>query len=62
MGPGGRGQGGEMGRGLAPGRPEPELFVRQGVRGNDKTTAGHQHCNFLTYNKAISYFLPYKWK
>lgn len=27
-----------------------------------KTTAGHQHCNFLTYNKAISYFLPYKWK
>lgn len=25
-----------------------------------KTTAGHQHCNFLTYNKAISYFLPYK--
>ena len=26
------------------------------------TTAGHQHCNFLTYNKAISYFLPYKWK
>lgn len=31
-------------------------------RKKKKTTAGHQHCNFLTYNKAISYFLPYKWK
>lgn len=36
------------------------LSGRPGQR--HKTTAGHQHCNFLTYNKAISYFLPYKWK
>lgn len=34
------------------------LSGRPGQR--HKTTAGHQHCNFLTYNKAISYFLPYK--
>lgn len=42
--------------------PDPELTVRLSERPGrrHKTTAGHQHCNFLTYNKAISYFLPYK--
>lgn len=54
--------GSDAGAHFRPTRPDPELTVRLSERPGrrHKTTAGHQHCNFLTYNKAISYFLPYK--